>query len=78
MSIRRLDQLKPAGIAVAEAFAAALERKRRTLPASVLDPDGVEELAAAGLVVRDPVSGPSPTISVTDAGVLAIKRYWPS
>jgi hypothetical protein len=77
MSVVHLEDLKPAGIAVAERFAAVVEGHRRTLVEEVLDPDGVEELMAAGLLVRDHRSeGLAPTVSLTDAGVVAVARYW--
>lgn len=72
-----IRDLKPAGMAVAEAFATTLAGHRRTLAEAGLDPDGVAELLAMGFLVRDHRGdGLARTISVTDAGARAIASHW--
>ena len=75
--MKQVEDLQPSGMAVAEAFAGALAEKRHTMAEGTLDPDGVAELMANGLLVRDRrTNGLPKTVSLTHAGVLAIARYW--
>ena len=77
MSVKHIEDLKPAGMAVAERLARVVAEGRRTLAEAELDPDGVDELMAAGLLVRYRRSdGVAPTVSLTDAGVQSIARYF--
>lgn len=73
--MRRIQDLKPPGLSVAERFAEVVP-KQRTLAEAMLDPDGVAEMIDAGMLVRDRRTvGLSPTVSLTLEGVMAVAAY---